>query len=232
MSFHYEPIRSNLKEIRLVQISSADEFESEVVCDLKQAKIDDALPYEALSYAWGSPRLTETINLNGCSFKITPHLKTILCYLRRKDTVRTLWIDAICINQADVDERAEQVSIMRDIYRHCERDVLWLGDDPGKKGAMRRLRSDLPMHRWMLDFRELYYSEVWDRVWVSSFSASNADIPVIRSPLSVYVSSFFYHPTMKSSLIIFLAYVDNARANQRSKNPAAVWQPRDRMGNP
>ncbi|TKA61266.1 hypothetical protein B0A55_10991 [Friedmanniomyces simplex] len=39
-----------------------------------------------------------------------------------------LWIDAICINQQDMAERAEQVSRMADIYRRSECLEVWLGE--------------------------------------------------------------------------------------------------------
>jgi hypothetical protein len=37
-----------------------------------------------------------------------------------------LWIDAICINQADLDERKQQVQLMRDVYSGASRVVVWL----------------------------------------------------------------------------------------------------------
>jgi hypothetical protein len=42
-----------------------------------------------------------------------------------------MWIDALCINQEDLDERSEQVNFMWDIYRGAEKVVVWLGEDPG-----------------------------------------------------------------------------------------------------
>jgi hypothetical protein len=43
-----------------------------------------------------------------------------------------IWIDAICINQNDVQERNEQVGMMGDIYRKCTDVVAWLGDGGGE----------------------------------------------------------------------------------------------------
>jgi hypothetical protein len=42
---------------------------------------------------------------------------------------RRIWIDAVCINQQDLRERSQQVSIMRDIYRSARDVVVWLGED-------------------------------------------------------------------------------------------------------
>jgi hypothetical protein len=51
--------------------------------------------------------------------------------MRRKDRPRTLWIDAICINEADVDERGHQVGIMYEIYTHNRHNCIYLGPDDG-----------------------------------------------------------------------------------------------------
>jgi len=48
---------------------------------------------------------------------------------------RLLWIDAICINQADFDERVAQIKIMRQIYQSASSVVVWLGDDDGDGGT-------------------------------------------------------------------------------------------------
>jgi len=53
----------------------------------------------------------------------------MLCYLRPRRGVRLVWVDAICINQADDQEKKHQVDRMRDIYSNCTRVVLWLGSD-------------------------------------------------------------------------------------------------------
>lgn len=56
------------------------------------------------------------------------NLRTALLNLRDLQNSRILWIDAICINQEDLDERSVQVAIMGDIYRQARRTVIWLGD--------------------------------------------------------------------------------------------------------
>ncbi|KAK1844225.1 ankyrin and het domain-containing protein [Colletotrichum chrysophilum] len=42
-----------------------------------------------------------------------------------------LWIDALCINQDDLDERASQVQLMRSIFRGAKRVLAWLGPPDG-----------------------------------------------------------------------------------------------------
>ena len=60
-------------------------------------------------------------------FYITVNLEIALTHLRYPDQERTLWVDAICIDQTNNNERNEQVRYMREIYCHCSVDIFWLG---------------------------------------------------------------------------------------------------------
>ena len=90
--------------------------------------LNDFPKYEALSYCWGDTSEMTPIEMQEGTFNVTKNLRSALFHLRREDTSRTLWIDAICINQDGLEERAQQVSIMRDIYKGALRTVVWLGD--------------------------------------------------------------------------------------------------------
>jgi hypothetical protein len=99
--------------------------------------------YEALSYNWGShadPQKayvldqdqtnnddTDMENQEEQQLEITENLAGALKDLRYSDDSRTLWVDAICINQQDLTERNEQVLRMKDLYKHADRVVVWLG---------------------------------------------------------------------------------------------------------
>ncbi|KAI0103961.1 heterokaryon incompatibility protein-domain-containing protein [Nemania sp. FL0031] len=83
--------------------------------------------YEALSYVWGDPAITKPISVNGDRLDVTVNLRSALRHLRRTNKSRILWVDAICIDQSDPDERAYQVSFMGDIYRSAKRVIIWLG---------------------------------------------------------------------------------------------------------
>jgi len=53
---------------------------------------------------------------------------SFLRHFREESSVRYLWVDAICLNQADNDEKSIQVGLMGDIYRQARRILIWLGD--------------------------------------------------------------------------------------------------------
>ncbi|RTE78327.1 hypothetical protein BHE90_007203 [Fusarium euwallaceae] len=66
--------------------------------------------YEALSYTWGDPKVTREIIVNGYLVNVTFNLYSALYRLRQPEEMRILWVDALCINQTDVDERGQQTS--------------------------------------------------------------------------------------------------------------------------
>jgi hypothetical protein len=83
--------------------------------------------YEAMSYTWGPPVL-HSICCNGASLAISENLWLALQYLRNTHTQRTFWIDAICINQADLVEKSKQISRMERIYSCATVVTVWLGE--------------------------------------------------------------------------------------------------------
>lgn len=72
--------------------------------------------FEALSYCWGNAANFLRIYIGKEYIDVTQNLHDALLKLRDKEKARTLWIDAICINQQDLSERSQQVTIMRQIY--------------------------------------------------------------------------------------------------------------------
>ncbi|KAK6851550.1 hypothetical protein PG995_011675 [Apiospora arundinis] len=113
--------------IRLVVINPG-EWTSPISCHLIYRRLDSPPDYAALSYAWGSPRATRPILVDGVKFQVTVNLESALRHLRRESDSLTIWIDAIAINQEDLDERSQQVNLMRRIYHEAFKVIVWLGD--------------------------------------------------------------------------------------------------------
>ncbi|VUC29956.1 unnamed protein product [Clonostachys rosea] len=87
-------------------------------------------PYEAISYTWGtvtSPREMRSIRVNSFNLPVTPNLYNALISLRQLNAARTVWVDSVCINQGDLNERREQVLLIAHIYAKSERTVVFLG---------------------------------------------------------------------------------------------------------
>ncbi len=85
--------------------------------------------YTALSYVWGDPTLVQTMTCNGKPFTITKTLELALRHLRRSDVSIVLWVDQICINQDDLQERSQQVVLMGTIYQRAWSTLVWLGEE-------------------------------------------------------------------------------------------------------
>lgn len=98
--------------------------------------------YEALSYVWGSPENTVEVYVRHSAGSQSDHnnetpmtmhigrsLASALTHLRYPDRPRRLWVDAVCINQADIEEREKQVKRMDSIYSLAQRVVIWLGPE-------------------------------------------------------------------------------------------------------
>jgi hypothetical protein len=97
-------------------------------CTLRIASMSEEEDYEALSYVWGEDTGRKTILLNKEYFQISKNLDAALRQLR-SDQPLTLWIDAICINQKDDEEKGWQVGMMAEIYRDARRTIIWLGHE-------------------------------------------------------------------------------------------------------
>ncbi|KAI0530169.1 heterokaryon incompatibility protein-domain-containing protein [Xylaria digitata] len=118
-------IGQNIRLLKLLPGHLADDVQCGLTTHLLSPDIEK---YEALSYVWGSPTVTKPIYVNGDSLQVTVNLHSALRHLRRVNEPRILWVDAVCIDQSDLDERAHQVSLMGDIYRSTERVIVWLGE--------------------------------------------------------------------------------------------------------
>ena len=128
-SFKYERLGST--EIRLLRIQPYS-LVKRLSGSLETIRLqnDDgtvSTQFEALSYFWGDEAADRTISLNNTPFSIKPNLQGALRELSKAKAERLLWVDAICINQADTNERNEQVRMMSSIYRQATRVVIWMG---------------------------------------------------------------------------------------------------------
>lgn len=134
-------------------------------------------PYTAVSYVWGQGASSQTIYLNGQEFAVRQNLWSCLHYLVQlhrnagyRHEWHHLWVDAICINQSDGNEKSEQVRAMNKIFSRAVEVNAWLGLQrlPGqlqwKEGAVRTADlEDWSFDENMLDIAERPY---WTRMWI------------------------------------------------------------------
>jgi len=133
-AYEYQLLPKDETTIRILKLRPGH-FDQDIIIELTNILIagiePDASPYQALSYTWGSPKDPGRIYIqNGqelSTLSVTRNCEEALRYIRREDEPIHVWVDAICINQKDVEERAQQVSIMRTIYSKGSRVIVWLG---------------------------------------------------------------------------------------------------------
>lgn len=80
----------------------------------------------------GDATIKTPISCNDVEIEITQNLYDALWHLRLPHMPRLVWVDAICINQYDVEERNQQVSIMHRIFSQASMVAVWLGRDKGE----------------------------------------------------------------------------------------------------
>jgi hypothetical protein len=118
----------HLRFLRLLRGSG----DSRIECELTISKAEDE-KYEAVSWCWGREARTKIIKILDIErnptlkFLVSPNLEAALKCLRKDAVPRVLWIDAICINQDDFEERSEQVPLMAQIYGQATNVCVWLG---------------------------------------------------------------------------------------------------------
>lgn len=127
-SYSY-PKLENPKSFRILKLWPRIVSE-ELKCDLIEAQIDQSRKYEAISYTWGDGKPCRPILNGSSSFIVTQKVFDILSERRSDWCPKYLWIDAICINQQDAEDKTRQVQMMREIFAKASRVTVWLGPGP------------------------------------------------------------------------------------------------------
>ena len=146
MSIYFSLANLGPRDIRLLRIpsnrkTSPPSFE----CSLVVYPLSKAPAYGALSYAWGESPPVETIICNGHNLSVRPNLLSALTTIQNSSTVddrQYLWVDAICIDQSNSQERSAQVSIMKEIYSNAHIVFVRLGEhDQGLHCAVELIKK-------------------------------------------------------------------------------------------
>lgn len=113
------------------------------------------ISYTALSYSWGRPELLDVLICNGQTRPISRSNAAALKALRHPTQPIHLWIDAVCINQEDVQEKSRQVAEMLLIYKKAQSVTAWLGEvDDADLLALACIRNPAVLSALTSGFRE------------------------------------------------------------------------------
>lgn len=148
----------------------------------------EVIRFTALSYTWGTGRYCDNVALNGHRVDVKENLADFLYECRT--TVASgdcayIWIDALCINQNDSDEKSRQVAAMRTFYSTADQVIVWLGKagrytpkavEYFRENEAKAIKGSSPLSRGDVDALHhdgtLYglvdvYSRQWStRIWI------------------------------------------------------------------
>lgn len=124
----WKPLDKEKREIRILLLQPSEEEDDALYADLEIVSLDSEPEYKAISYVWGDATDTTVMFVNGGrAIEITRSLAAALRCFRDSRAFVALWADAVCINQEDLQERADQVRIMGWIYASAIQVNVWLG---------------------------------------------------------------------------------------------------------
>ena len=128
----------------------------------------------------GNDQRRVNIIINGHRFEVSETLGNALLRLRDRKSCSLLWVDAICINQYDVQERNQQIKIMRYIYTRAQHVVVWIqstrdsdywGYPPARTESFEALCGNL----------------YWSRMWIVQEIVNARDISILYHPAFLHV---------------------------------------------
>jgi hypothetical protein len=125
------------RSIRLIHFPPSTEPDNRLTCMLKEVSLDSNPTFQAISYTWGEAIFPCDLICDSHTINVTQNLHDALSHFRDSGQELTIWIDAICINQFNEDEKSQQIPLMAEIYRKASNVLIWLGvESDGSTEAM------------------------------------------------------------------------------------------------
>ncbi|KAF2736266.1 heterokaryon incompatibility protein, partial [Polyplosphaeria fusca] len=137
--YEYQPLCQSTSDIRLLRLLPSNgnhTLKNIPSCEIFHTSLQAAPGFEALSYAWGDASDKRIILLGNCSVRVTSNLFNAIMALRPLKEPSIIWIDSLCINQSDTNEKSWQVGLMSDIYQQAQKVIAWLGPADGSSDAV------------------------------------------------------------------------------------------------
>jgi hypothetical protein len=205
-SYKYLPLGRNV--IRVLGILPSPSYAAPISITIQQVSILEQTLPATLSYVWGDPKDKVPIEIDGKFIHVTKNCQAALRALRHSTDTNFVWVDAICIDQDNVEEKSEQIALMGDIYRKAERAVAWLGPD-GSEEDLAKAEEEL-MHatkvieelalqegkdfeafyraiyggnlRWHVGcIKRVFGHKWWNRLWIFQESLLSKDVLLMLS---------------------------------------------------
>ncbi|KAI0614919.1 HET domain protein [Pyrenophora tritici-repentis] len=131
-SYRYEPLNATAQQIRLLRLRSVSDSPIHS-CEISIFDLNEVPPYVALSYTWDDESAPKgLVSLKGCAIETGQTICDFFDDVQASDIDALdlwLWIDQLCIDQANVLEKNHQIPLMSTIYSRCQYVIAWLGTD-------------------------------------------------------------------------------------------------------
>jgi hypothetical protein len=123
--FKYKPLEKE-REIRLLEISMGEI--RNIKAKMVHVDVDNPGEYSAISYTWGDNTKSHGIVIDEDWMATTSSVYDVIFKQAPINGTRRLWIDFVCINQDDNQEKARQVRLMREVYSSANKVIACLGN--------------------------------------------------------------------------------------------------------
>jgi hypothetical protein len=114
--YHYSPLSLGPESIRLLRLLPHEDRNAPIQCQLFDYSLQESGKrmhlYDALSYVWGDLDNPQSIYIGEHDLPVTENLHAGLSHLRNFSLERIIWIDAICTNQENTEEKEQQIQFM------------------------------------------------------------------------------------------------------------------------
>jgi hypothetical protein len=182
-------------------------------------------PYHGLPLEWDDPNETRNIYIDDQEFPVRWNLAEALrslCQLFREP--RMFWIDAICIDQSNLEERSTQVQLMHRIYYFAVRTYAWLGPTTEDSGMALQAIADYNK-AWSARKEELRPGHV-DKSYVDQYKALAEK--EIRAPGSIQllraIAKFFLRNWWSRAWIVQEAVLSKRLQIICGSSPPVEWE--------
>ncbi|KAH6713208.1 heterokaryon incompatibility protein-domain-containing protein [Leptodontidium sp. MPI-SDFR-AT-0119] len=231
----YQYRELNEFEFRLVRVFP--ERKTMIKCEIIHASLEHPPDYVAISYAWGDAGHTRKIELEGSLVPISVSLYGALDAIRQKVESVLVWVDALCIDQSNKDEKTQQVQLMTNIYSTADSVAVWLGpeeddsniaaellrsvaDQSSSPEKVSRLLSSRVGKRDLAGVVSLFERDYWKRLWVVQeiFNARSINVYCgsTKLPWSVFQKASQTFSRHRTDLDLYFP------GGQRNGRPATV----------
>lgn len=140
--FQHDRLDNPTQQVRLLRFLYPEIEDSPLHLELTTWSLSGFPQYKAISYTWG-PIEMRTVHVNGHPFEVRTNCYYTLSQVRARHPESFIWVDSICINQLDVEEKSYQVAMMKDIYVHASLVLVCVGPHENGSELVAQMAADL-----------------------------------------------------------------------------------------